>query len=382
MAAEYGATLLFVRKTIALGTPATAAWSAVLDHISDDIGPHVLARWRDLRVADDLERLKAWLLEVLEVTPPPQTIRGLRFGLCHPELAGRPSCDIMLTGTASFDRESDAWGYDATWQPQARPRSLILDALYSISAEERFAGKPAVVHVCLWFALIAVAELCRACFAAIRARAPVQGVGVGFDDGDLINLGVQSKSGFAPLPVDDKKRKAKGARLLPGEYFKLEGGPDVLMCRCTSESIPQDVFRACAPIDPVRLDADVDPNWPEQTGTFGSLAPFHVGFVSAAVAAQLEREFPNEVQFHELRIGSSSQHWRVMQVLRSVKCFDRKMSTQQRQLTLVRDAAAGHNIFFVGGYYEGQAVIVSRAAAQLMIDQGVTGATFIPVATS
>jgi hypothetical protein len=71
-----------------------------------------------------------------------------------------------------------------------------------------------------------------------------------------------------------------------------------------------------------------------------------------------------------------------MKVLQCVKCFNREKSDRELRLTLWRDAIAGHNIFFVAGYYEGSAVLVSRPAAQLLIDQGVMGAEFIPVATS
>lgn len=154
------------------------------------------------------------------------------------------------------------------------------------------------------------------------------------------------------------------------------------MCQCTDRSIPKDLFRGCCRIDPVSLTAEINPDWPHQSGTLGSLSPFDVDFLKADAAEKLDAAFSGELQFHELMIQGSSERWRVMQVLQSLKCFDRTTSDRQQRLTLFQNVAAGHNFFFVAGYDTGSAVIVSRAAAQLMIDAGVTGTEFIPVATT
>lgn len=76
------------------------------------------------------------------------------------------------------------------------------------------------------------------------------------------------------------------------------------------------------------------------------------------------------------------EEWRVMQVLQTVDCYDGETSRRHSRLTLRTHAAAGHNVFFLKDYYEGRAVVVSRAAAELMLEAGVRGAEFVPVAMS
>lgn len=123
MAADYVNTLYAVRKAISLGTPIIEAWDVVVRYISGEVGAEVSLQLRALDVGEDLERLEAWLLDLLKVVPPPRAIRGLRFGLFHPELGGRPSCDIYLTGSRSFNEESDGWAYDTSYQAHSNPHS-------------------------------------------------------------------------------------------------------------------------------------------------------------------------------------------------------------------------------------------------------------------
>ena len=294
---------------------------------------------------------------------------------------GCPSCDLYLTGSRMFDEDTDAWAVDHSFQATSNPRSQVLDALYLISAKHLADRKDAVVHMCLWYALLAVAELCRRHSAVIRGSAPRRGIGVGFDSGDLINIGVHSKLGFTPPPFETGKRRRKKRRLLPADYFELEGGPQLLMSNCIDNSLPKDLFRVVGSIDLRSLYATIHPDWPNQQGTLGLLYPFHCYFVSASFAQQIEAAFPNEVQFHTLKIAGRTEDWRLMKIMHCVNCYDRDESRRQYRLTLSRKAAAGRNIFFVAGYYEGLAVIVSRPVAQLFIDQEVVGAEFVPIAT-
>lgn len=382
MTSGYVDTLLVVRKAIFAGAKMADGWKSVVDHMADEIGPELATRLRGLDVAAEVERLKVWLRDVFAFDPPPRTICGLRFGLFHPERNGEPSCDLCLCGSVSFDTETDAWSFDSSYVAQTQPHSRILNELYQVSTIERFAENAAVDHVALWFAALALADIFRDCSTILPSGSKVAGLGVGFDGGDLVVLGKISKSKFVPFSYEERQRRPKRIRLSPGDYFKLEGGRNLLMCQCTDCSIPKELFRSCCRIDAVSLTAEIDPDWPNQSGTLGSLSPFNVEFLKADAAEKLDAAFPGELQFHELAIQGSSERWRVMQVLQSLKCYDRATSDSQQRLTLFQNVAAGHNFFFVAGYYTGSAVIVSRAAVQLMIDVGVTGAEYIPVATT
>ena len=381
MAADYANTLQLVRQAIMLGTPLADAWEQVVQHIAGIVGDDVALKLCGLPISEDGQRLKAWLQNILDAAPPPRGVRGLRFGLFHPDLEGRPSCDLYLVGFPAFEAEGDTWATDWIYQAPASPQSRVLDELYLISAEDRFEGEAVVVHLGLWYALLAIAELCRRHSAVLRGSAARRGVAVGFDDGELITVGVHSQPGFAPqsLAAPGKKKRRK---LLPGEYFKLEGGRETLMCDCTQTGLPRELFQAFAPLDPLSLSATICPAWPNQHGTLGTLYPFICEFVTAAAASVIAAEFPGEVQFHELTIAERPGEWRIMKVLQCVTCFDREAYNQQHRLRLRKDALGGHNIFFVAEYYEGRAVLVSRAAAQLFLDLDVIGAEFVPVATS
>ena len=381
MPADYAETLHLVRRAISRGTPLADAWQAVVQHISPDLGADVALRLQVLDVAAEIQRLESWLHSVLVQSPPQQALRGLRFGLFHPEVAGRPSCDLYLAGSRAFDEDSDVWARDPVYLAATNPHSQVLDELSLIALDDHFAEHGPVVHLCLWFALLAVAELCRRNSAVLGPPGRRRGVAVGFDGGDLITVGVFAKSRFSPYS-DTGKRPRRRQKLLPGEYFKLEGGRDLLLCNCTDASLPSDLFRAAGPLDLVSLTATIHPDWPNQCGTLGVLYPFTCEFLTAAAAELVTAAFPHEVQFHPLRIVGRAEEWRVMKVLNCVPCLNYEESQRQQRVILQTDTIGGRHIFFVTGYYEGRCVLVSRPVAQLLIDEGVLGAEFIPVGTS
>ncbi|MDB5338784.1 MAG: hypothetical protein JWN70_4403 [Planctomycetaceae bacterium] len=375
MPADYANTLGVVQKAIALAMPHALAWAEVAAHLNSGREGTPL-QLPDLNLEDELRHIETWLLETLVTKPPARTIRGLRFGLFHPELNGRPSCDLYLAGSRSFDADSGAWGYDQDYRAPTEPRSRALDALYLIASDDQHQADGAVVHLCLWFALLAIAELCRRHSAAIRGTAARRGIGVGFDSGDLIIVGVHSASGFKPQPLEKPTRKPKRPKLPAGEYFHIEGGRDVLLCNCTDESLSRDLFQCAGPIAPISLTATIHADWPNQRGTFGTIYPFCCEIIPATIAQHIADTFPDEVQFHPLAIVGRPEAWCVLKVLNCVQCYNHEVTQRESRLTLSRAPIADHNFFFVYGYYEYKAVFVSRRAAQLLIDQGVTGIEF------
>lgn len=379
MASSYENTLEIVRGMMLREEAISEAWKTVVEHISDEAGTETTSKLRGLDIATDLCRLEKWITDVFSTAPPPRKIRGLRFGLFHPESEGRPSCDLYLAGASWFDHQSHTWAYDQSYLAPTTPQSLVLDQLYLVSVEDRFDGRAAIVHLCLWYGLLAVAELCRRHSTLLRGTAARRGVGVGFDGGDIIVVGAHSKAGFSAAPLGESKHRTKRRRLPPGEYFKLEGGRESLLCDCNDGSLPRDLFRRFAPSAPIPLIATVSPDWLNQSGTFGSLSPFSCHFIQAEVATQIEREFPGDVQFLPLNIVGRSEEWRAFNVLHCVRCFDREESNRLCRVILRNEVISGHNIFCVAGYYEGLVVFVSRPVAQFLIDQGVTGIEFVPV---
>lgn len=382
MSTGYMDALELVCQLAARETPLVDAWRAVIDHLKKMVSEELREKLLRLELAADFQRIQSWLLQSLQSAPPSRKVRGFRFCLFHPERQARPSCDLALMGTPEFQLDTDVWAYETIYEVPSHPQSQVLDELYLLTSTGEFDDSPAVIHLGLWYGLLVVSELCRTHSTVIRGSAVSRGIGIGFNDGDLIILGVHKKSGFVPRGDQTKPRKPRRLRLLPGEFFKLEGGRDLVMCECLDRSLPENLFETGGLLEPLSLRAKVLPDWPDQTGTMGSLYPFHCHFFRTEVTDQIVAQFPQEVQFHELQIEDQDTAWRAMKVLQWVKCYDRKESQRVQKLTLHRESVAGHNIFYVEDYSRYGCVLVSRRCAQLMVDLQVIGASFVPVALS
>lgn len=84
---------------------------------------------------------------------------------------------------------------------------------------------------------------------------------------------------------------------------------------------------------------------------------------------------------HPLSIRERPGEWRIFRPLLWIDCYDRSESNRLGRLVLKREEIAAAGVFCVKGYYEGRSIFVSREIAQLMLDQGIKGTSFVPVLT-
>jgi hypothetical protein len=139
-----------------------------------DLGPAGPVSMRHYLVAvaaaDDLNLVRAWWSEVSKSLP--SEVRGLWFGLA--ELAsesGALTTTMFVEGTSEFDADDDDWATTTVWQPT--DRYVVVPGIASIPSSD-------------WQAVIAyAAEIVTALAPQDTAQPSLEGVGVGFDDGDI-----------------------------------------------------------------------------------------------------------------------------------------------------------------------------------------------------
>jgi hypothetical protein len=372
---DYENTVAVVRETIAEQLSLTDGWRRVVEHLSPE--KSVRKKLLALDVLSDAALLESWLRVTLEQYPPGSSVKGLWFALVHPDRDGEASCDLSVVGCGSFDSEDSAWAFDNVYSPQAIPRSEALHELCPISfyAEQ---NDEALGHICLWYAMLAVAEVCRRCGPIIQHKRRRTGIGVGFGSGDIWAIGNVISSKFVPWtqqPPVTRKRLAKS------DYFRLEGNQDCILCRCVTRNVQRGYFEQFGPLPILPIKASVHPDWPNQSGSYGSLCDPGISFdfLRADIANQIATQCPDQVELHPLSIRERPGEWRIFRPLLWIDCHDRTESNRLGRLVLRRHEIAGAGVFCVKGYYEGRAIFVSREIAQLMLDQGITGISYVPV---
>lgn len=376
MAADYTTTCQLVSKKIELNTPLTLAWQEVASAITDG---EVAASLLKHDVSSEARRMESWLLAVQNLAPIPGEIRGLYFGLFHPNRGEHTGCAIHLAGSQTFESQHDVWAKSLTYRAPMIFESSVLDDLYAVSSNESHIDNRGLVHVCLWLSQLLLADGCRRISGTLSAGAHRRGLGIGFDSGDLLTVGIVSAKGFHPHRWATSELPSR-VKLRKGDYFIMEGGKDVLLCECTDRSVPRDLFRQRDAFESISLAAHINPAWPLQQGTFGSLSPFGCRLISSTIAASITAMSSKDVEFIPVTIKDHPGDWRAMHVLGRVRAYDREESTKRGALVLRQEAIGDKEIFFDFDYYEGLAVIVSRRLAQLMIEQGLTGVEFVPIA--
>lgn len=381
MKADYENTVAVVRETIADQLSLTDGWRRVVEHLSPE--KSVRKKLLALDVLSDAARMESWLRNTLVQRPPGSSVKGLWFALVHPDRVGEASCDLSVVGCGSFDSEDGAWASDNVYSPQATPKSEALHELCPISfyAEQ---NDDALGHICLWYAMLAVAEVCRRCGLEIQRKRRRTGIGVGFGSGDIWAIGNVISSKFVPWtqqpPVTRK-------RLPQGDYFRLEGNRNSVHCLSDAPKLPRGYVQQFGPLPTLEMMASVhsDWDWPKHSNPFGSVSDCdrgnHCRFLTAAIADQITARCPDQVELHPLSIRERPGEWRIFRPLLWIDCYDRSESNRLGRLVLKCEEIAAAGVFCVKGYYEGRSIFVSREIAQLMLDQGVTGASFVPVLT-
>ena len=113
-----------------------------------------------------------WLENGLDVEIP-EGIRGFSFNLFEPARIPGVKFGIEIIEAATFDEEDPDWTYDEIWEPSIRQLAIPLD----------FSGDK--WKVCLDRMKELVVNYLKSNTNATRKLKSVEGVGLGFIDGDL-----------------------------------------------------------------------------------------------------------------------------------------------------------------------------------------------------
>jgi len=199
----YGGALKRIRQLVRKPTAVRAGMLDLLRLCAKAVPSPVWSRFRKLDFERDQQSLSTWLRKLLKSEPPPTSITGLCFGLFNPILKdGKPTSCLYLAGSERFERrlKNPDWACDPEYFPEGRySSSKVLTkiyrdanaAIYSDANVPAEVGAQAELALCLGYSCLVVADWCRGPLRpALFGDAPLRGVAVGFDSGDLVLIDV------------------------------------------------------------------------------------------------------------------------------------------------------------------------------------------------
>ncbi len=169
------------------------------------------SRLGGLREARDRRRAataREWLREVLATEPPATTITAYWFGIFNPhDDDDNVGADVYVSGSARFagDINGEDWNVSPAYWPEGRyADSRVLRALYRRAYRgKRSLENDAEYPLALGYAAFAVAHLCRVIPPRLLlGSASERAVIVGFDDGDMVELGIVRADGLVLAPTN------------------------------------------------------------------------------------------------------------------------------------------------------------------------------------
>lgn len=157
------------------------------------------ARFRSLPL-EDCSEIRAWLLRSFVEDAPPETLRGLWFGLFNPIRNGEVVTVMHVCGADDVDAHSAdcEWAVNPTWHIAKPAESSVLAAIYGLAHRSGGLGIDAEYALCLGYSVLAVK--CAFQGDEIRKSLPARqptSIVVGFDDGDFIVVGSATRTGFS-----------------------------------------------------------------------------------------------------------------------------------------------------------------------------------------
>jgi hypothetical protein len=385
MAVETTKILELIQQEVLQGTFLDAAWPKVIDALAPDLSDADRNGFKALNIMEDRQRILEWVRQWVAGLPSRKAVRGIWFGIEHPDRNGEMGCDFFAEGYSQFELDGGAWLSDPVVRSTSGPNSEVLYALMQIGHRELAETcdiedvRQSVIELPRWYGMLVIADLCRTEVDLIRGRAVRRGVAVGFSSGDVIALGEASRAGFQPVGSPAASKRKRKRTLLPGDYFSPEGGPNSILCECTSPKMSRDEFRRLT--SPVVFEATINTQFGSPKGSVGSLTPPRAWIMVEAVGKALVNDFPGDIRLHELRIDGRDDPFCVLQVLNCLPCYDSKTSDLKGRRTLIQEETKNHNLFFAKGYYEWGHRFVTRRAAERMIELGLSEIVFVPTAS-
>lgn len=208
---------------VAKGAPAAAAFARVRDAVLPSLPKPVADVVAELDIEADINELCEQLTHVLAEDPPDAQINGLCFGLVEmvfggedgspPDPKQHPEHTLYICGSARFDPEDADWPCDPEWWPETRyfivPSFKALSDLgATLDPDASWLVACALIEP---LSILLVGEACRRVDrATLLGGASWRGIGSGFDGGNLRDVGVVTRDGFAsPALVESTPAPAR-----------------------------------------------------------------------------------------------------------------------------------------------------------------------------
>lgn len=202
-------------KHLYAGAPLSDAFARIAEAVLPELPAEIRHLVQTVDVGIDAQMLREQLLATLSQEPPGEEINGLCFGLV--EAAGddgasedddadsegtgtNPEVTLYICGSARFDPAEPDWPCDPEWWPESRYFALptfkaLSDAASAFDDDTAWLISAGLIEP---LSIVLVGEVCRGIEpATLLGGAPFRGIGSGFDSGDLRDVGVVTREGFA-----------------------------------------------------------------------------------------------------------------------------------------------------------------------------------------
>ena len=192
-------------KHVRRATELDAAWRDVVKAARPAIGPALAKAALELPIASGLVTITSEFAALLarDNAGPAKKVNGLWFGLaelCTDDSAENTVWMPYICGSVKFNPKNHDWPCNPAWFPEDRwAPNEPMTALSRLREKHR--KRAWYIDTCLLEPLhqLYVAHFARGCPAAILlGKSKSRGIGCGFDDGDLMTIGVSDQNGFTP----------------------------------------------------------------------------------------------------------------------------------------------------------------------------------------
>ncbi len=365
--------------------------------------------WEKLRAMDldaDLAQQVEWLRDTL-ANEPPKRVTAFWFGLFNPYVDEHATCALYVAGSSKYRSgvEIPECFVQPAYFPERRyATSRVLAETYRLATRGKMAKTSDVEYFgCLGFAAIAVAHLMRTVDRRLLlGHAAERAVVVGFDSGDMLEIGTVHRSGFeAHFTHRPTVSEVVATPSLRDFYEIVDDGRGRWWLEepwlAAVDDLPVGFATTGKPLSIKRYLKSAVMSAPKGTPVDFTFAVLDTPIVTERVGRLLGELAPGSVQRLPVQIRGRRARYDVLNVLDVVDCLDMRKSEIVSfdlaaldvpddeeppvgtivKMVIDRRRAKGHEIFLLSGA-RGH-IIVSRRIKERLEAERVTGILLKPV---
>lgn len=195
----YNYTALFENIIAAVGGTGsfTQRMNGLIAHCESQMPNKAWRAFQEIDFEADSDVLECWLPTAWTKADASASYKGLWFGLNNPIVSAKPTADIYVAASPTFDRGTFHWAAGATFYPDnGYLNSSVLKTIYRLA----YSGKESLGNNAEYPLVLAYGAMAaRLALEATEPSAPfthLSGAAVGFDSGDLLFIGSFSDGRF------------------------------------------------------------------------------------------------------------------------------------------------------------------------------------------